>query len=305
MKSDYVLCASQEGLHEVVYSEWGSGQTNNNSAVICVHGLTRNRYDFEPLARFLSDQGHHVFCPDVVGRGDSSWLRNPKLYSFPQYIADMTTLIARTGAQQLDWIGTSMGGLIGMILAGLPNSPIRSLILNDVAPQIPVHAIRRLGQYTGKIPEFKSKEEAKTYFKTIYASFGDLSEDQWDYLTNNSIKERSPGIYVAKLDPNIQTTKSWGQLLKEFFQGPRKALEGILFDVDLWQFWQRVKCPVLVIHGKNSDLLLPEYIQKMQKDHPSLEVIEIENAGHAPMLFERDDQEKIARWLKAHTPPSY
>ncbi|CEK10539.1 alpha/beta fold hydrolase [Legionella hackeliae] len=299
MNLSYVMCASQEGFHKVAYSEWGSPKTDG-STIICVHGLTRNRCDFDPLAHFLSSQGHHVFCPDIVGRGDSSWFRNSKHYNYQQYIVDMTTFIARTGAHTVDWIGTSMGGLIGMALAALPNSPIRSLILNDIGPQIPAHALWRLGQYVGKHPEFASEEEAKQYFKTIYGSFGKLSEEQWNYLTTHSIKERAPGLFVAKLDPHIKESKSSGQLLKEFFVNPHRALEGIFFDIDLWYLWEKVTCPVLVIRGKDSDMLLPEHIKRMQRGHSNVSLIEIDNAGHAPILFELPEHEKIAHWLNSN-----
>ncbi|WED44460.1 alpha/beta fold hydrolase [Legionella cardiaca] len=298
MKLNYVACTSQEGFHKIAYSEWGHAELDN-SAIICVHGLTRNRCDFDHLAQFLSAQGRHVFCPDVVGRGDSSWFKNPKHYNYQQYIADMTTLIARTGAEKIDWIGTSMGGLIGMALASLPDTPIRSLVLNDIGPQIPVQALWRLSQYVSKHPEFSNVEEAKKYFKIIYESFGNLSDEQWNYLTIHSIKEQAPGIYVSKLDPHIKGSKPSGQLVKEFFTNPHRALEGIFFDIDLWYLWQNVKCPVLVIRGKNSDMLLPEYIKRMQRAHPHVDVIEVENAGHAPMLFENKEQEQIANWLKA------
>ncbi|MDI9818383.1 MULTISPECIES: alpha/beta fold hydrolase [unclassified Legionella] len=296
MKQDYFLGASPEGFHKVVYSEWGKSN-GQQSAVICVHGLTRNRHDFDPLASFLSLKDYHVFCPDIVGRGDSGWLKNANLYNYRQYIIDMNNLIARTGAKQIDWIGTSMGGLMGIILAALPNSPVRSLVLNDISPQIPVEAIRRLGEYVGKYPEFSSEQEAKQYFQSIYTSFGPLSEEQWEHITKNSIQTSASGSFMVKIDPKIKETKTKSQILRELFSHPRRALEGILFDIDLWHLWQAVKCPVLVIHGKNSDILLPEHIEKMQKTHPNVNVIEIENAGHAPALFAQTEHEKISTWL--------
>lgn len=296
MKHNYVLCASQEGFHQIVYSEWGEPNPEYPT-VVCVHGLTRNRHDFDALAEFLSNQGRHVFCPDIVGRGDSSWFKNPHHYDFPQYVSDMTTLIARTIAPQIDWIGTSMGGLIGMMLAALPNSPIRCLILNDIGPQVPIHALWRLGKYAEKETTFTSQEQAKEYFKTIYADFGSLSEQQWEKFTEHSIQEKAPGLYVVKLDPNIKDAKSSMQLVKEFFHNPHKALEGILFDIDFWSVWKQVKCPVLVIRGNHSDFLLPEHVRKMQRIHPNVDVIEIEDAGHAPALLEQEHHEKITNWL--------
>ncbi|MBA2651825.1 MAG: alpha/beta hydrolase [Tatlockia sp.] len=296
MKQNFVLCASKEGFHRVAYTEWGESNTNS-SAVICVHGLTRNCRDFDELAKFISSHGHHVFCPDIVGRGDSSWFKNPQLYTFKRYVADMNILISRTGATQIDWIGTSMGGIIGMMLASLPNSPIRRLILNDIGPQVPLHALWRLAKNTAKDPKFTSKEQAKEYFKEIYGEFGNLSEEQWDQFTKNSITECSPGVYSSKFDPGIHDSKLKMQSIKDFFHSPHKALEGLVFDVDLWPYWENVKCPVLVIRGKRSDLLLPEHIKRMKRTHPKVEVYEIEDAGHAPALLEPEQHQKITSWL--------
>jgi pimeloyl-ACP methyl ester carboxylesterase len=296
MKLDYIMCASQEGFHKTTYSEWGYDD-KQDTAVLCVHGLTRNRHDFDPLAQSLSAEGHHVFCPDIVGRGDSDWFRNSKHYNYQQYLMDMNNLIARTGAQRIDWIGTSMGGLIGMILASLPHTPIRSLILNDIGPQLPVQALERLNQYVGRKAQFGNLTEAKDYFKTIYSAFGSLTEEQWDFITQHSIQEQPSGVYVPKLDPNIKTTKPGTQLLKELFVNPHRALEGIFFDIDLWYLWRNVRCPVLVIHGENSDLLLPEYIKQMQRNHSDVTVLEVANAGHAPILFHPQEHEEIAHWL--------
>ncbi|WP_347251748.1 alpha/beta hydrolase [Legionella sp.] len=296
MKQDYVLCATKEGYHKVAYTEWGE-VNSEPSAVICVHGLTRNAHDFDPLANYLSTQGYHVFCPDVVGRGDSSWLKNPQNYNFDRYILDMNVLISRTGATKIDWIGTSMGGLIGIMMAALPNTPIRRLILNDVSPQVPIHALWQLAKYVGKDPEFSSKEQAKEHYKKIYAEFGNLTEEQWDQFTETSVIEHSPGVFISKYDPSIHDFRIKWQAVKEFFYHPHKALEGILFDVDLWEFWHNVKCPVLVIRGRHSKLLLPEHIRKMKRTHPHVDVLEIEDAGHAPALFDRDDHENIIDWL--------
>jgi pimeloyl-ACP methyl ester carboxylesterase len=138
MKTNYFLGVSTDGFHRVAYTEWGQPDTTQPT-VFCVHGLLRNRHDFYALANFLSLQERHIFCPDIAGRGDSDWFKNPQHYTFEQYIADMTGLVARSSATQIDWIGTSMGGLIGMMMAALPNSPIRRLVLNDIGPQIPLH----------------------------------------------------------------------------------------------------------------------------------------------------------------------
>lgn len=296
MKQDYVLCASEEGFHRIAYTEWGT-TTSDSSAVVCVHGLTRNSRDFDALANYLSSQGHHVFCPDVVGRGDSDWLKNASQYNFKRYLTDMNILISRTGAKHIDWVGTSMGGLIGIMMAALPNTPIRHLILNDVSPQVPIQALWHLAKYVGKDPVFATKEQAKAYYKTVYAEFGDLTEEQWDYFTDHSVTEQAPGVFISKLDPNIHEPKFCWQTIKDFFCHPHKALEGILFDVDLWEFWKSIQCPVLVIRGQRSNLLLPEHIHKMKRTHSQVDLLEIENAGHAPALLDPDQHEAIRSWL--------
>ncbi len=299
MNQDSYLSVTEEGFHRLAYQEWGNPDPSQ-PVVICVHGLARNSHDFDALANYLSRRGRHVFCPDVVGRGDSSWFKDPHHYNFKQYIIDMNALIARTAAEQIDWIGTSMGGLIGMMMAALPNSPIRRLIMNDVGPQIPLHALWRLAKFA-KAPKFFSKEEAKHYFKTTYADFGNLTETQWNQFTKHSIEKHAPGLYKVKVDPAIMETKGFSHFIKDLMHSPFKALEGILYDVDLWSLWQEVKCPVLVIHGKKSDLLLPAYIQKMKKIHPQqVDVITVDNAGHAPALLDKNHHEKIAAWLSTH-----
>lgn len=296
MRKHSFLGISNEGFHNVAYTEWGSSD-HGLPAIICVHGYTRNAHDFDALAYSLSTKGRHVFCPDVVGRGNSSWFKNSVFYNFTQYQADMTALIARTRSQQIDWIGTSMGGLIGMMMAALSHTPIQRLILNDVGPQIPIYGLRRLAKYAGKEPEFKSLDEAKNFYKINFSEFGTLSEKQWDNFTNNSVKQIAPGRFIAKVDPGIKNPKSTLQIVSDFFHHPQKALEGILYDIDLWSIWQNVKCPVLVIHGARSDLLTPEIIQRMKRSHKKMDVYEIKDAGHAPALLDIEQHEAIEYWL--------
>ena len=192
-----------------------------------------------------------------------------------------------------------MGGMIGMMLAALPNTPIRRLILNDVGPQIPLHGLRKLAKYIGNDPEFKSMEEAKQHFKKNYSEFGILSEKHWDDFTEHSIEKRAAKVFVAKVDPAIRNPKSTMQIVSDFFHHPQKALEGILYDIDLWSVWNKIHCRVLVIHGAHSELLTPEIIKKMRRTHAQTEVYEIENAGHAPALLEAADHEIIDNWLNS------
>lgn len=295
MKKDYFLGLSEEGFHKVAYTEWGAP---TGTPVICVHGLTRNARDFDALASYLSHLGKHVFCPDIVGRGDSDWLKQPLHYTYEQYIADMNVMIARTQATQVDWIGTSMGGLIGMILAAQAKSPIRRLVLNDVGAQIPSKALQRLLRYAGRDPDFSSIDEAKQYFKMIYAGFGHLNEEQWQILTENSIYEISPGRFASKVDHGVKISPAKSKFAWSLLLNPHKALEGTLFDIDLWHIWRQVHCPVLIIHGQHSDILPSFVIEKMRQIHADVTTLEIADAGHAPALLDKEQHEFIHQWLK-------
>lgn len=299
MNKDYFLGLSEEGFHRVAFTEWGEAK-NSHLPIICVHGLTRNGRDFDPLAQFLSERGKHVFCPDIVGRGDSDRLKIPLHYTYEQYVADMNVMISRTGATQVDWIGTSMGGLIGLILAAQANSPIRRLILNDIGPQIPIKGLQRLARYVGRDPVFSSLDEAAQYYKTTYSEIGYLSESQWQMFAENSVQEISPGQFVSKMDKGVLLSQAKSKIAWRAFLHPHKALEGTLFDIDLWHLWRKITCPVLVIHGKRSDLLLPDIISKMQALHRDTEVLEIADAGHAPALFAVTEHEFIYDWLARH-----
>ena len=299
MRTDYFLGLSEEGFHRIVYTEWGK-PNNTHRPIICAHGLTRNRHDFDSLAKHFSYLGCHLYCPDIVGRGDSDWMKSPMHYTYEQYIADMNALIAHSGAKTIDWIGSSMGGLIGMFLAAMPNSPIRRLVLNDIGPQVPAKGISRLSRYAGRDPEFNGLKEAIQYYKMIYSDFGDLSDEDWHYLTEKSIKEIRPGTFSSKVDPGVTLAAAKSKIAWQAFLHPIKAMEGTLFDVNLWQTWRNIKCPVLVLHGEQSDILLPEIIDKMQATHDKTEVLHVPNAGHAPALLDQTHQEMIYRWLAQH-----
>lgn len=296
MKKDSFLGLSEEGFHRVAYTEWGDAAVSP-TALICVHGLTRNSRDFDVLADYMSRRGRHVYCPDIVGRGDSAWLKDPQHYTYEQYIADMNALIARTRSTSIDWIGTSMGGLIGMVLASLPGSPIKQLVLNDIGPQIPVKGLTRLSKYAAQDPEFASLDDAKRYFKMIYADFGNLTEDQWQRLTEHSVREKELGKFVSKIDHGVKQSQTKSKLAWRMLLNPHKALEGSFFDIDLWDIWRKITCPVLVIHGERSDMLLPNIIKKMQQTHANMQVMEVADTGHAPMLEDPAQLDQIYDWL--------
>lgn len=298
MKIDYYLGLSEEGFHRILYSEWGTPNPLK-TPIICVHGLTRNRLDFDKLAAYLSERNFHLFCPDMVGRGDSDWMKNPIHYTYEQYINDCQGMINYSQAKSVDWIGTSMGGIIGMVLASLPHSPIKRLILNDVGPQIALKGLTRLLTYTHQYPIFASIEEAKAYFQKVLNTMGPLSDADWEQITKNSVRETESKHFQLKIDPKINSTSIKSKIAWNSILHPHKTLEGVFFDVDLWYIWKTVQCPTLVIHGKDSDILLPSTIKKMQQTHPHVDVVEIDATGHAPALWHQPQHEMIYQWLES------
>lgn len=271
-----VQCLSPSGLHRMSYYEWGA--RDNPRVLVCVHGLTRNARDFDVLAQALS--GHYrVICPDVVGRGRSTWLSDPSNYAIPQYVADMVTLIARLNVDSVHWLGTSMGGLIGMALAAQSGTPIHRLVLNDVGPLITVDSLRRIAAYVGQAPAWANMEAAIAYVKQISAPFGSLSEAQWYDLTESSIMQCSDGRWRFRYDPRIAE--------------PFKAAF-VDQDINLWPIYQAVSCPTLVIRGAESDLLTREVWQAMGDCGPRARLAEIAGVGHAPM-FQSEAQIEVVR----------
>ncbi|MDR2880949.1 MAG: alpha/beta hydrolase [Azoarcus sp.] len=269
MREHAVLCMGPRGLHSMTYTEWGD--PDNQNVLLCVHGFTRNARDFDALAQALSAD-YRVVCPDVVGRGNSDWLRAKSDYTFPLYVSDMITLIARLGVPHVDWVGTSMGGLIGMLLAGEPHTPVRRLVLNDVGPLITAEALRRIGQYVGQAPSFPTLEAAEGYVRQIGASFGPLTNEQWQHLTRHSVRSAEKG-YAFAYDPGL------GDLFR---------IMPILFNVGVWDAFDRICHPVLAIRGAESDLLRRDTWLKMAERGPRAKLVEFPGIGHAPMLMSED-----------------
>ncbi len=271
-----VQCVGPSGLHRMAYTEWGA--RDNPRVLLCVHGLTRNGRDFDALAEAMS--GHYrVICPDVVGRGLSGRLRDPAGYGIPQYVADMVTLIARLNVDTVHWVGTSMGGLIGMALAAQEGTPIRRLVLNDVGPLITVESLQRIATYVGADPTWASFDEALAYVKLISEPFGPLNEAQWRHLTATSIVQRPDGRWGFRYDPRI------AEPFKAAFADK---------DIDLWPLYGAIACPTLVVRGTESDLLTRDTWLKMGECGPRAKLAEIPGVGHAPM-FQSDDQIAVVR----------
>lgn len=271
MREGQVNCLSSEGFHRMAYVEWGAA--DNPRVLLCVHGLTRCGRDFDFFAQALENE-YRVVCPDVAGRGLSGWLKTKALYALPQYCADMAVLIARLNVETVDWVGTSMGGLIGMALAAQPNSPIRRLVLNDVGPVITAASLTRIGDYLGNPPRFATLDEAERYIRTVSASFGRLTDAQWRHLTVHVVRQDADGQYAFRYDPGIA----------ESYRAAQLASDGK--DIEMWPLYDAITCPALVLRGAQSDLLTPEAAQAMQRRGPRARVVEIPDVGHAPMLLD-------------------
>lgn len=279
MRDDSFLGLSTGGFHRVAYTEWGDER--DQRLAVCVHGLTRNGRDFDELAKALQKK-RRVACPDIVGRGRSDWLTDKSQYNFITYCADMTALLARLRCASVDWIGTSMGGQIGMILAAQPNTPIARLVLNDIGPFVPKEAPRRLLAYAGTRPApFASLADAERYVRQIYAPFGKLSDAQWAHLTRHSLREIDGGRYALAHDPGIV------EPLKEMQRA----------DFHIWPLWDRIRCPVLVLRGTESDVLLESTVEEMKRRGPRIEVVEIDGVGHAPTLTDTKHVGIVRDWL--------
>jgi len=271
----FVQCISTAGLHRMAYHEWGDPA--NPRVLMCVHGLTRTGRDFDVLARAMSDE-YRVVCPDVAGRGRSEWLADPRQYVLPQYVSDMVTLVARLNVEQVDWFGTSMGGLIGMGLAGLPKSPVRKLLLNDVGPRITAQAIERIGAYLGLPVRFKTFEEGLAYLQTISASFGRHTPEQWRELNGAILKpvQGAEGLeWGLHYDPALAVP---------FRETPIEAVQA--GELALWRMLEAAPGPTLVVRGAQSDLLLRETVAEMVARGKQVSSVEIADVGHAPTFVD-------------------
>lgn len=271
-----VLCGGAFGLYHMAYREWGDPA--NPRVLLCVHGLTRNSLDFERMAQSLSSH-YRVIAPDVVGRGESDSLVDPMGYNTVTYAADMITLIAHLNVPQVDWLGTSMGGMIAMLLAGQPNSPIRRLILNDVGPTLSLEALKRIVGYVGSPYEFADLETARRYVRLIFTPFALKTEADWDALIDSTLKPLPNGGYRFNYDKNIS-----------------KPLQAALLgtDINLWPMYDRIQCPTLLLHGELSDLLSPTTALEMTQRGPCATLKTVAGVGHAPMLMS-DDQIALVR----------
>ena len=276
MREGAVRCLDPHGFHWMRYVEWGDAK--NPRKLICVHGLTRNGRDFDTLAESLSD-AYHVVCPDIAGRGRSDWLRDATDYNYPVYCTDLAALMAQMGCETLDWVGTSMGGILGMIMAGMPGSPVRKLVMNDVGCLVTKESLVRIGQYLGEDPPYDSIDALEKAIRSV-SPFGALTADQWRHLAVHSAKHDPDGKWRFRYDPGIA---------KNFHAAP-------LADVDLRFYWNRVHGPVMVIRGEHSDLLRADTLEEMKR-RPHTEALVVRDTGHAPMLMDAAQVHAVRHFL--------
>ncbi|HSW22600.1 MAG TPA: alpha/beta hydrolase [Burkholderiaceae bacterium] len=279
-----VHCLDGRRLHRMAYCEWGD--PGNDTVLVCLHGLTRQGRDFDTLARAMVDR-YRVVCPDVVGRGRSDWLPNPMGYALPQYVSDMAALLARLNARTVHWLGTSMGGLIGLGVAALGGSPVSRLVLNDVGPRLDPAGIARIGGYVGQTRRWKTLDEAADAIWAISTGFGPHTREQWLALTEPQLKTDGDWL-VPRSDPNIAVP----------FKAitPEMAAAG---EAALWQTFDAVRCPTLLIRGAESDLLSRDTAREMGHRGPRARLIEFDGVGHAPMLVQPEQVGAVREFLLA------
>ncbi|HJV85713.1 MAG TPA: alpha/beta hydrolase [Noviherbaspirillum sp.] len=278
-----VQCLSPAGLHKMAYKEWGDAR--NPRVLVCVHGVTRVSDDFDTLASELCGE-YRVVCPDVVGRGRSDWLRDPQYYQIPQYVSDMVTLLARLDAQTVDWVGTSMGGLIGMGLASLKDSPVSKLVLNDVGPSLSPNALTRIGSYIGESMRFDTFEDAVRYIREISQPFGLHANEEWRKLAADVLKQDKDGKWIRHYDPGLAST------IKAPTPEGLQQMEALL-----WATYGAITCPTLLVRGAQSDLLTQETAQAMTTCGPKAKLVEVPGVGHAPTFMHQDQIDIVKSFL--------
>lgn len=278
MREGVVVCPSLGRPHRLAYFEWGEARA---PVVICVHGLTGSGRDFDELAEALVRAGYRVLCPDLVGRGSSQRLADPSAYRLGQYVADLEQLLSALELGDIDWIGTSLGGLVGMTLAARPAARVRRLVLNDVGPWVPAGALARIGEHLGEDPWFEDLDAASAYLRRVRAGSGRLTDVQWRRMTERAVRTAQEGGYRLHYDPSLAL----------------RYRATSLRDLDVWDTWEALTCPVLVLRGSESDFLLEETTREMARRGPGATIVEIEGCGHPPPLMDPAQFRPIMEWL--------
>lgn len=275
-----LACLDRHGFHRLAYYEW-SGPPDAPT-VLCLHGLTRNGHDFEVLAEFLSVR-FRVVAPDFPGRGHSDWLADPRDYVTETYAADTAALIARLGVERVDIVGTSMGGIVGMTLAAQPNNPIRKLVINDVGPLIAKAGLKRIRRYVGRDPSFADVAELEAALRWVFAGFGNLPDSTWRRMAEQSKRRKPDGTLGFNYDPKIAVPFKRGWFVR---------------DIRLWNYYDAITCPTLVLRGADSDILRHADAEAMTQRGPRAKLVEFADIGHAPSLTTSDQIACVRDFLR-------
>lgn len=291
---NFVNCPDAQGQHRMAYWQWGDAASDY--VIICAHGLSRQGRDFDVLAQALCDAAPgrvRVVCPDVVGRGKSDWLKDPMGYQIPQYASDMVTLINQLQPKTLDWVGTSMGGLIGLVICGQPDLPlnvkVRKLVLNDVGPALEWTAIQRIGQYIGKTGQFDSVQQAADAMWAISSSFGPHTPAQWLALSQAMVKPSSTSTstgFTLHYDPALAVP---------FNSATEESTK--LGEAMLWTLYDNIKALTLLTRGAQSDLLSVATALAMTERGPKAQLVEFAGVGHAPTFVALDQVKVVVDFL--------
>lgn len=280
-----VQCLDRARLRKVAYWEWGD--PDQDHVILCLHGLTRQGRDFDTLARHLSNS-YRVVCPDFAGRGQSDWLVHSQDYAVPTYLSDLMVILAQLNATKLYVVGTSLGGLVAMTLAGLSNNPIERLVLNDIGPVIDLEAVKRIGSYVGQPLTFSSVDDGIAYLGQISQSFGKHTPEQWRELSMPLLVPNGEGKYQLHYDPKIA----------ENFKYINEAVAQ-QSNESLWKVYDAITCPTLLIRGKDSDLLSTGTAIEMTQRGPKATLIEFKDVGHAPTLMQEDQLQVVMNFLSS------
>lgn len=277
MDVPYVAHAGE--THRMRVYRWGAADA---PPVLCIHGLTRNARDFDFLAQALAAR-FHVIAVDMPGRGRSEWLAHKQEYGVPFYLANLQFILQQLGIARMRWVGTSMGGILGMAMAAHAPGMIEKLVLNDIGGSIPGSALARLGGYVGKRAAFSTRTAGEAALREIYAPFGIREEHIWQHIFTHSLEALPNGTARLAYDPAL---------------GEGMNTDAAQPDMHLWEMWDKVTCPVLVVRGGESDILTQETTREMQRRTPGMRLYTVPGAGHAPMLADAGEIAAVAEFLR-------
>ena len=267
---NYVTCKNEKEQYRMFYTAWGEQETSTKT-LLCVHGLGRNCRDWDFVGNHFAKLGYYVIAPDIVGHGNSDYLKDPTQYSLAGCVSDILQMVKTLGLTNINWLGTSMGGLIGISLAASGYNPIQKMILNDIGAEVERTGLARISNsYNAALLEFDSYTLAKDYIINISREFGDLPDKIWDIFAANSLQKNAHGKYTIKKDTNLG---------RSFDSTPNDQ------NLELWPYWEKVSIPTLVIRGEHSDILSTKTVQRMQEININTQHVEVSKTGHAPFLY--------------------